>query len=212
VHYVRASGAESQEVTGNWSGWPARIPGPQVLADSAHGTAEARSRCLRPAHLGVVKPIPQRTLVEDRFGATTSFVDEIAGQVTCSAAADSAAHADYRPSCATAQPGRHFTLHDTRPRLGAVHRTPTSRNVRFQTTYRQNPAYGRTLHRLAGTGATENCATAAQPKGTGGCTTGARVNLRRLIALDWITSTAPGPSTTSRPNSNNSHTSTAEGP
>jgi hypothetical protein len=86
----------------------------------------------------VVKPIPQRTLVEDRFGATTSFVDEIAGQVTCSAAADSAAQtAHYRPSCATAQPGRHFILHDTRPRLGAVHRTPTSRNVRFQTTCRQ---------------------------------------------------------------------------
>src|SRR5882757_5067343 len=50
---------------------------------------------------------------------------EIAGQVTCPAAADSAAQtAHYRPSCTTAQPGRHFTLQDTRPRLGAVRRSP----------------------------------------------------------------------------------------
>jgi hypothetical protein len=55
------------EVTRDWSGWPARIPGLQVLADSAYGAAEARIALPEAGHPGVIEPNPQRTPVEDRF-------------------------------------------------------------------------------------------------------------------------------------------------
>jgi hypothetical protein len=170
-------GQRRRKPGGHWGlEWLAgRMPGSQVLTDSADGAAEARIALPEAGHRGVIKPIPQRTPVEDRF-TRDDFIRRRDRRP---------AHLPRRrgsrcPDCSLQAELHHrttgppFTLHDTRPRLGAVHRTPTSRNVRFQTTYRQNPADSRTLHRLAGTGATETQRYGGTTNTIGGCTTGAR--------------------------------------
>jgi hypothetical protein len=98
----------------------------------------------------------------------------------------------------------------------AVHRTADKPKTLDSKplTDKNRPADGRTLHRLAGAAATENCATAAPPQRLVVAPRVPGVTLRRLIALglDYINGYINGAWTipaTSRPNSNNSHTSTA---
>jgi hypothetical protein len=67
---ARRQGSAAPKLRGHledWSGGPARIPGLQVLGDQPTVPLRPAPRCLRPGHLGVIKPIPQRTPVEDRF-------------------------------------------------------------------------------------------------------------------------------------------------
>jgi hypothetical protein len=107
----------NHEVTLDWSGWPARIPGLQVLADSAYGAAEARIALPEAGHPRVIEPIPQRTPVEARLQA------ELHHRTTGSPF--------HLPRHTTTTPG--CSPHADKPK-----RQIPSRNVRSQITYRQN--------------------------------------------------------------------------
>jgi hypothetical protein len=168
------------------------------------------SRCLRPATLGWSNPSRSAHRSKTDSLATTSFVDEIAGQLTCPAAADPAAQtARYRPSCTTAQPGRHSpcTTHDHDSGLFIARRQAETSDSK-PLTDRTRPIVERCIAWLA-PGQPKPSATAAPPTRLVVAPRVPEVNLRRLIALelDYINGAWTIPATT-RPNSNNSHTST----
>jgi hypothetical protein len=123
-------------------------------------------------------------------------------------ASDSTAQAaHYRRALHHRTTRRHVTLHDHDSGLFTVRQqaeTPDSKPLTNRT------GRCRTLDRLTGAAATENCATAAPSKRLVVAPRVPEVNLRRLIALglDYINGAWTIPAT-SRPNSNNSHTSPA---
>jgi hypothetical protein len=145
----QASGTDNHEAVVGMELLADEDPGLEVLGDSAYGTAEARVALADAGHGAVIKPIPQRTVIEGGFTRDDFLVDEAAGTVACPAghtvAITRSRGADFgircrdcplRARCTTSKRGRKLTLHEHDSVLFAARRQ--AETPEFQTVYRQH--------------------------------------------------------------------------
>jgi hypothetical protein len=145
----QASGTDNHEAVVGMELLADEDPGLEVLGDSAYGTAEARVALADAGHGAVIKPIPQRTVIEGGFTRDDFVVDEPAGTVACPAghtvAITRSRGADFgircrdcplRARCTTSKRGRKLTLHEHDSVLFAARRQ--AETPQFQTVYRQH--------------------------------------------------------------------------
>ena len=190
----QASGTDNHEAVVGVEVLTGEDPGLEVLGDSAYGTAEARVALADAGHGAVIKPIPQRTVIEGGFTRDDFLVDEAAGTVACPAghtvAITRSRGAEFgircrdcplRDRCTTSKRGRKLTLHEHDSALFAARRQ--AETPEFQTVYRQHrPMVERSIawivrgnHKLRYRGTTKNDWWLHHRV--------AAVNLRRLITL-----------------------------
>jgi hypothetical protein len=145
----QSSGADNHEAVVGLELLAGEDRGLQVLGDSAYGTAANRLALAEAGHIGVIKPIPLRTVIEGGFTRDDFIVDELAGQVTCPAGHTVAITRSHgagfgircrgcplQPRCTTAKKGRHLTLHEHDSVLYEARRQ--AETPEFQTVYRQH--------------------------------------------------------------------------
>jgi hypothetical protein len=153
----------------------------EVLGDSAYGSGEARAELAAAGHHAVIKPMPLRPAVADGFTLDDFSIDEDATTVTCPNQVTrpisrrrtvtfgaACRGCPLRARCTTRKDGRSLILHQHETLLRAARRQ--AETPEFNLTYRQHrPMVERSIAWLVR--GNRNCATAAQPRTTTGCTT-----------------------------------------